>query len=639
MSPVLAEIAEHDENRLTLKYEWRFAELIKTIPGAKPKPGKEMTAEMALSWQGYLAIHTTFAGQLEIGEKLQAWADSKWINQIGPLHQMRDALEADGYESLYPHQRAGVQFLSLAERAFLCDDLGSGKTRTTFSTVRYLFEQGKNPFPVLISCPNSTKIGWAREVEEVWPGLKVNVVMGSAGQRRKLLEEKAHVYIINHEIAKSHSRLAPYGNIGLKRCEKCGGHDPKVSENACQAHVRELNQIDFNTVIIDEVHRIKDPKSQISRALKAATGDARFRYGLSGTPIAATPDDLYSPLNWMYPDVYRSRTKFNERFMDVTYNAWGAEIVIGVKMAMEKEFFGGLDPFLRRMPKEAILKFLPPVIRERRDVEMTGKQQKAYNQMRDKMIAELDGELLYTTSPLTKMTRLLQFASAYAEVEYETIIDKETGEEKEHAKVTLSNPSSKLDAFIDDLEDFGDESVVVFAESRQLIDLLSDRLTKLKIPHGLITGAQNAIERQIHMDDFQAGNTKFILCTIAAGGTGITLTRGSVMAFLQRSWSMIGNLQAEGRAHRIGSEIHERIRIVDYVTAGTVEELVFQAIAEKSRQLQLILRDEALILKAIKGEEIESEEEIIAQLKELNQLQEALVEIADIDNEEVGEDI
>lgn len=611
MSAVQAEIFEGDKSKIRLTYEWRFAELVKTIPSAKPKPGSENTADMSLTWQAYLALFNTFGTEVpEIGPNLKAWADETWVNKIGPLHQMRDQLSTEGYPDLRPHQNAGVKFLALAERAFLCDDMGSGKTRTTFSTVRRLFEEGKNPFPVLISAPNSTKIGWQREIEIVWPGLKINVVTGSAGNRRKLLEEKAHVYIINHEIAKSHSRLVPYGNIGMKRCKACGAHNETVKENACQVHIRELNMIDFNTVIIDEVHRIKDPKSQISRALKAATGNARFRFGLSGTPIASKPDDLFSALNWMFPETFASRTKFNDRFMDMTYNAWDQPVIIGVKRHMEPEFFGGLDPFLRRMPKDVILQFLPPIVRERRDVEMSPKQAKAYKQMESQMIAELNGELLLTDSPLTRMMRLLQFSSSYAEIieSDEMVFNPYTQTDEPKQQVVLTDPSATLDAFVDDIEGFGEEAVIVFAVSRQLIDLLSKRLTKLKIKHGLITGAQTAIERQIHMDDFQAGKTKFILCTIAAGGTGITLTAGSITAFLQRSWSLIENLQAEARGHRIGSEIHERVLIIDYVTSGTVQEKVFEAIDEKNRNLQLILRDDDLILKTLTGQAIREEE-------------------------------
>lgn len=611
---VLAEIDEDDDSKIKITAEWRYNDLLKGLQGSK---FKNNYWRLPYSWQMYLALGTTFNGDIEYGPVLTERLNKEYNEIIAPGYALREQLDGDGYSELYPHQRGGVQFLSKVERAFLCDGLGSGKTRTTLGTIRKLYEDGKNPFPVLVSCPNSTKYGWQREAETTWPGLKVVVVAGSAGQRRKILEEPAHIYIINHESVKSHSRLAPFGNIALKRCVECGGTDEKIKESTCQVHEKELNRIEFQTVIIDEVHRIKEPKSQISRALKAATGKARFRYGLSGTPIAATPQDLFSPLNWMMPEAYPSKTKFIERFMDVTYDAWGGAVVVGVKRPMESEFFGGIDPHLRRMPKEIILPFLPPVVRERRDVEMGGKQAKAYKQMKDQMIAELDGDLLVTTSGLTRMTRLLQFATSYAELVYDDKELDEYGNPKSRA--VLTEPSATLDAFIDDLDDFEGESVVVFAVSSQLINLLSKRLDKLNIKHGLITGAQTPIERQIFMDDFQEGKIKFILCTTAAGGTGITLTKGSTCVFLQRPWSMIENEQAEGRIHRIGSEMHESVRIIDYVTSGTVQEAVFGAIEEKGRQLEFILRDKDLIRKTISGDEIKDADVTEEETKEENE--------------------
>jgi superfamily II DNA or RNA helicase len=245
--------------------------------------------------------------------------------------------------------------------------------------------------------------------------------------------------------------------------------------------------------------------------------------------------------------------------LDVSYNAFGAATVIGVKPHMRDEFFAALDPRMRRMPKALVLSHLPPVTFERRDVEMEPKQKKAYDQMVDQMVAELDDDLLVTTSPLVRVTRLLQFASSYAEIEKEWNEDRQAFDE--HVK--LIEPSSKIKAFINDIDDFGDDSVVVFAVSKQLINMLSARLTKMGIEHGLITGDQNADQRQEAMDKFQAGKIRFMLCTIAAGGTGITLTKARIGVFLQRSWSMIDNIQAEARVHRIGSEQHNSVVIID----------------------------------------------------------------------------
>jgi SWI/SNF-related matrix-associated actin-dependent regulator 1 of chromatin subfamily A len=609
MAALHAEIDEKNPNKIRIaEFEWRYKVLLNNVPSSYFNP-KGQYWQYNLNWQVCLALSNTFKENLEIGPKLKAWMNDLYNKVISPAYANRMEITPKGWEEimpdigLYPHQKGDVAFLTTVKRGFLLNGMGSGKSISSMSAVRMHAAMGADVFPMLIACPNSTKLGWAKEIEKVWPGLKINVVDGNATQRRKLLEEEAHVYIINWESIRSHSKLKAYGSTALKRCPECKGLDHTVKDTSCEAHVKELNLIPFKTVIGDEIHRIKDPTSKVSRAFKAATGDAEFRIGLSGTPIASTPDDLYSPLNWAFPEAYPSKKDFIERFCITAESGWGPKIVVGLRPEMEQEFYNGIDPFMRRMSKEVILPFLPPVVYERRDVEMGTKQAKAYKQMQEQMIAEVaNGDVVYTTSPLTKATRMLQFSSSYAEVEYRDIYDPELDMVVNKPYVRLSDPSCTLDAFMDDLPDYGDESVVVFAVSSQLINMLSARLDKLKIKHGLITGDQDAKEREMHMMNFQAGKTQFILCTIAAGGTGITLTKGSTAVFLQRSWSMIENLQAEARVHRIGSEVYDFIRIIDYVTKGTSQEIVLKAVAEKSDQLEKILRDKVLLEKYLRGE-------------------------------------
>jgi SNF2 family DNA or RNA helicase len=204
-------------------------------------------------------------------------------------------------------------------------------------------------------------------------------------------------------------------------------------------------------------------------------------------------------------------------------------MVMGIKPQMEQEFHAAINPRMRRMLKARVLPWLPEMMFERRDIEMSTKQKKAYEQMRDNMIAELEnGDALVASSALTQTTRLLQFASSFAE----SVVDETTGE----IKTVLTEPSCKVDALMDDIKsgDFGNDSVAVCAVSRQLIDLLSARLTKDGIEHGLITGAQNEDERQQAVDDFQSGKTKWILFTAQAGGVGITLTAARRLVMLQR---------------------------------------------------------------------------------------------------------
>ena len=593
---VLVDVDTTSGKHIILRAEWRFKELVKSLPGASWSP-KEEVWRIPLSWASCLALRSTFKADLEIGPDLATWAGAERANRIDPSMALRDVENDDeGDADLFPHQRAGVKYLAVAERALLADEPGLGKTAQAIRTLKKLHDEGKQVFPALIVCPNSLKKNWEREFTKWWAEVNVQVIRGTAVQRRNQFdlflnpkedEPQPQVAVINWESLRTHSRLAPYGSISLARCPDCGGENPAVTVTRCEVHPRELNQIEFHSVIADEIHRSKDPKSKQTRALWSATGNARFRYALTGTPIANNVLDLWSILHWISPEEWPSKSKWLDRFVDTMLNAFGGMMVIGVKAQMDGEFHATIDPRMRRMLKARVLPWLPEIMFQRRDVEMSAKQKKAYEQMRDHMIAELEEstELMTAPSVLTQTLRLLQFASSYATME----VDDETGE----TKTTLAEPSCKIDALMDDIDngDFGDDSVAVSAVSRQLIELLSGRLTKAGIAHGLITGAQTDIERQQAVDDFQSGKIKWILFTVQAGGVGITLTAARRMVRLQRPWSLVDDKQALDRVHRIGSEIHDSILVTDYVTEGTIEERVVDVLDTKAENFEQVVRD------------------------------------------------
>ena len=592
---VIADI-NGDGKYIHLTTDWRFKELCKSLPGASWSP-KEQSWRVPLSWTTCLALRSTFRENLEIGPALVQWANDELSSRITPSLALRELESADGDSDLFPHQRAGVQFLKTARKALLADEPGLGKTAQAIRALKAISDDGDQVFPALIVCPNTLKKNWAREFEKWWPGVRTQVIKGTAAQRKKQFETEADVYIINWESLRSHSRLSGYGSIALVHCKACGGLNDSVTENRCEVHIRELNKIDFKAVVADEIHRSKDPKSKQSRALWSATGDAQIRFALTGTPIANNVVDLWAILHWLSPQDWPSKTKWIDRMIDVMLNAFGGMMVIGVKPTMQDEFYKSVNPVMRRMLKKVVLPHLPPIMNERRDVEMSTKQKKAYDQMRDTMIAELEsGDALTAPSILTQTTRLLQFASSYADM----TVDESTGE----MKAVLAEPSCKVDALMDDISsgDFGDDSVAVCAVSRQLIELLSAAMTKAKIPHGLITGAQTEDQRQKAIDDFQEGRIKWILFTAQAGGVGVTLTAAKRLVMLQRPWSLVDHKQAMDRVHRIGSEIHDSISIIDYVTEGTIEERVLQVLETKSDNFEQIVRDRDQLMKLLKDD-------------------------------------
>ena len=581
---------------ILISADWRYKELCKSLPGASWS-ASEQVWRVPLSWTTCLALRSTFRSDLEIKPTLGAWAANQLETRIAPANALRELETYEGDEVLFPHQRAGVAFLATAKRALLADEPGLGKTAQAIRALKELNDRGEDVFPILIVCPNTLKNNWAREFARWWPDVSTQVIKGSAVQRKKQFEQPAQIFIINWESLRSHSRLSPYGSISLTRCRACGGQDEKISENRCEVHLRELNNFKFKAVVADEIHRSKDPKSKQSRALWSASGTSEIRFALTGTPIANNVVDLWSILHWISPKDWPSKTKWIDRMVDVMLNAFGGMMVLGVKPQMQDEFYKSVNPYMRRMLKKVVLPNLPPVLKERRDVEMSTKQKKAYEQMRDLMISELEsGDTLAAPSVLTQTIRLLQFASSYATIATNEV----TGE----PRAVLDAPSCKIDALMDDIGngDFGDDSVAVSAVSKQLINLLSAELTKKKISHGLITGDQDEDERQKAIDDFQSGAIKWILFTAQAGGVGITLTSARRLIMLQRPWSLVDYKQVLDRVHRIGSEIHDSIVITDYVTEGTIEERVIQVLETKADNFEQIVKDKDQLLKLLQDD-------------------------------------
>lgn len=573
----------YDDTRIliTSNNAFRDKELIKMLPGAKYDI-HEHRWFAPLTWTVCLQLRGIFGDRLQIGDDLIKWAQAERANRVDPAIELRHAWDATGDEDLYPFQRAGVEFLTYAGRALLCDEMGTGKTVQTIRTMMNIVRQGGNPFPAVVVAPNNMTLTWKAEFEKWFPGVEARVIKGSAAKRREIIKDPAHVYIINFEGLRSHTKLQAYPGVRLKRCIRCDGTLADVPTNApgrCEHCPKELNERGWKTVIVDEAHRMKNPKAKQTMACWALRSkETEYVYCLTGTAIANAPHDLWPALHMISREEWPSRTKYIDRYCLTTFNPFGGMNIIGIRPDTKDEFFMAVDPRMRRMPKEAVLPFLPKKTYSTRYVEMSQKQQRAYKAMEENLISLLDDGVTVAVNPLTQLTRMTQFASAYAEID-------------ENGEVKLTAPSNKVDALVEILEEMGDEPAVVFAQSRQLIELAAKKLEDLKIDFGLIVGGQTPDERQWNKDQFQNGHTRVILCTIAAGGIGITLTRSATAIFLQRSWSMVDNSQAEDRVHRIGSEIHDKVNIIDVVSVGTVEERQRVVLGNKLERLEEVMRD------------------------------------------------
>lgn len=420
---------------------------------------------------------------------------------------------------LYPFQQYCVDYLGIKPSVLVAYEMGTGKSYIGVARdelIRETFDKNNN-FQTLVIAPLS--------VVEMWYNLfkseDYSVRRIDNKNRDLLLQKPAEVYIVHWDAL----RLMP-----------------------------ELAKINWDHIIADECHRAQNRKAQQTIALKKIKGN--FKTGLSGTPVTNTPDRLWSILNWLYPKEFKSYWSHFNRYVEWEWDETHQyKIIKGPKDS--DILHDKIGAFYSRKTKKEVLPDLPDKYYTEISVDLTEKQFKAYEDMRKHMIAWLgENEDIPLVSPIvvSQLMRLQQFSDAYA------VIGPDN-------KVRLSEPSSKLDALMDVIET--GQQLVVFSQFSQMVDLLQARLKKKKIEFSRLTGKVPQFLRQRAVDDFQAGRTQVFMGTIAAGGVGVTLTRASTVAFLDRSWSPADNSQAEDRLHRMGQE--NAVQVVDLIARGTVD--------------------------------------------------------------------
>jgi SNF2 family DNA or RNA helicase len=582
---------------VTTEYRDRYA--IKSIPGSRyDTPGHPDHWTLPLSWASCVALRGIFQERLEIGDELWTWAAKERSERIDPSMALRDAIRPDengvaGKDvRLFEPQRAGVQWLQTTKRGLLGDPMGTGKTR------QLLLAIPNDGWPALVITPNGVRSAWRDEATALNMPCEIIVLDGGTQTRKKQLEgiedgQRALV-IINWESVRTLSRLAPYGSVALTKCVQHGGENPGITDNRCEVHVKALNNIPWRTVIRDEAHRAKDPMSKQTRASWALqhADTVRYCWDATGTPVATHLGDLWAIMHGNSPQDFPRKGQFIDRYAMAQFNTWGGLDIGGVNPLNQEELFSFLDPRFRRVPKEILLPFLPAKVFEERICTMAKKQKDAYNDMAATMIAELETGVVVTTNPLAQYTRMLQFAGAYAEI----LDDGEVG---------LQMPSCKVEAMSEVLGDIGNESCAISMVSRQLLHLCEERLLKDGITFTSIHGGQSMDQRAAIIDDFQQRRVQVILLMAQSGGVGITLTTSPYLVRLQRSWSIIDNQQTEDRVHRIGSEQHKQVTIIDIFTEGTLEMArQIERLREKDENLNEILRDKETLKKFLFGQSL-----------------------------------
>jgi SNF2 family DNA or RNA helicase len=347
--------------------------------------------------------------------------------------------------------------------------------------------------------------------------------------------------------------------------------------------VPELQDIKWFHVIADEVHRVKNRKAQQSHYLK--TLPTFYKTGLSGTPADDKPQDIWSVLNWLYPKQFSSYWKFINTYcaqetQEVRGQGRSFRKIVGVNKEALPRLHNQMSSWYIRRTKATVGIDLPEKYYTTLTVDLLPNQRRAYDQMKKDMIAwigENQDTPLAAPVVISQLVRLQQFALATVN------IGRTTG------KVILTDPSAKLDRLEELIEGNPNESIVLFSQSRSMVDLAVERLRGAGFTAEPYTGSVSAADRNRAVQAFQHGDVQILAGTIAAGGEGITLHRASTVVFADRAWNPTRNKQAEDRLHRIGQK--NPVQVIDIVARDTVDMGRLQRIANKWEELLWLLGD------------------------------------------------
>jgi SNF2 family DNA or RNA helicase len=534
-----------------------------------------------LTWPAVVQLAQTFGPNWVPSPRLAAWIADQVMVRTTP-HPLSFTPPAPLVP--YPWQFEGAGMIAATGRVLITDEPGTGKTITTILGLVEWASRRHTEGPVLVICPASVIDAWVEAWRNWAPHVRAIAWRGAPLKRRELAGT-ADVYVCSYETARIDAPAA----------------GPKS--------MKPLLNLGAAAVVVDECHLIKNNQTGRSQAVRRLAHKADSVVCLSGTPITHHPGDLWASLDALEHGAWPAKKRWVDRYCQVVPGEYDEEI-LGLLPAAEPEFRLTLLGQHRRVAKADVLSQLPPKVYSVRSVELPtspkGGWRKVYDDFEAQMLAELpDGSELQVMDLMSRFTHLSRLASAAADVEV-TIgpdVDERTGMPKRHVSLNLKAPSWKVDALLEVLQERPGQPVVCFAPSAQLVQLAGKAAAEAGLRVGYVVGGQAPADRTRAVAEFQSGDLDLLCATTGAGGVGLTLTAARTVVFLQRPWSLVESIQAEDRCHRIGSEVHDSIEVIDVVARNTLDTRIRAVLRERAGQLADLVQDPRIVATLLGGAE------------------------------------
>lgn len=466
---------------------------------------------------------------------------------------------------LKPFQVTGSKYLASRPVALLGDDMGLGKTIQTIDALRELKAE-----KVFIVCSAAARGVWEREILKFAPEREPVVLTKIKGN---VSLSKMKTIIVSYDLAR---KLQPF-LLGLQ----------------------------FDAVVLDEAHYLKNPKSKRTISIFGEKGIRLYKpknvWALSGTPMPNHPGELWTLCN-AFGATRLTYNQFTEYFCATrpcSFSPQGFRVV-GARKERIPELRSLLATFMLRRSKEEVLSELPAITHQMVPVDADDSIFEDKNMLRgefEKLRIEEDEAKTIIQAAKGDPTIAAKLLESHALSM--TTLRRYTGMRKALSSASLIK---------EELKDGAYEKIIVFAWHKKVIELLAQELKEFN-PVVMMGGAGHEARANAEKRFQHDPECRVFLGNIMAAGTAITLTAASQVFFVEMDFVPANNAQAADRAHRIGQTKGVLARYA--YLAGSIDEQISEILVRKQTDLTLVFEhevDREKVLTNLSPEAIEQNE-------------------------------
>lgn len=440
-------------------------------------------------------------------------------------------------------------------------DMGTGKSKEVIDWSRYKFYKHGRVLRTLIVAPPIALLNWRDEWKKHSSCEPYVTVLNQKSSAKRIKTLKAGlnsgrcIVVVNYE--------------GLKGLEKT------------------LSPIDWELVIADESHKIKNPDAKTTDYFLRITASAKYRACLSGTPMPNGPIDIWTQTYFLDRGVafgtsftaFRSKYFYNalEKAKDKDGNPVKFKRFVPYKSALP-ELQAKINLVWDRVLKKDCLdlpdKQYVPIL-----LEMEPEQRKMHTELVKDSISILEDGAVLADSAGKALIRLRQVSSGF-------YVNDETKEIHRFKK----NP--KVEACKEILEGCTSK-VIIWATFRDNIFQLLHELRKYKPASIFGDTADKYKEQQRFNTDPEC---RVIVCNPQSAATAINLVAADTTIYFSQSHDFEHRSQSEARNYRNGSQIHEKVTYYDLMYEKSVDPMIMNALQSKEELNDILLSDNGISL-------------------------------------------